>query len=108
MQKQLLKSHEKLNHLGFQQLKWIGRKGWLSPLGNKIGHSSIDPPKCAACQFGKQARTPREGITIKRDKEKEGILKKNKLNPGDLIFTDQYESSLGGRIFSQRGFNLSS
>ena len=47
-------------------------------------------------------------MTIKRDKEKEGILKKDKLNPGDLIFTDQYESSLGGRIFSQRGFNLSS
>ena len=49
MQKQLLKSHEKLNHLGFQQLKWIGRKGWLGLLGNKIRYSSIDILKFTIC-----------------------------------------------------------
>ena len=33
-------------------------------------------------------------------------MKANKLKPGDLVFTDQSETSVEGRVFSQRGHNL--
>ena len=54
LQKKLLQWHFKLGHVGFQNLQWIGRQGWLGPIGEKMGSTTVDAPKCAACQFGKQ------------------------------------------------------
>ncbi len=86
-QKMLLKWHFKLGHIGFQHLQWIGRQGWLHKVGEHFGLSSILAPKCAACQFGKQQRNPKKGNIIKRE-QPPGVLKKEKLEPGDLIFSD--------------------
>ena len=54
LKKKLLQWHFKLGHVGFQNLQWIGRQGWLGPIGEKMGSTTVDAPKCAACQFGKQ------------------------------------------------------
>ena len=70
-----------------------------------MGSTTVIPPKCAACQLGKQERTPKEGS--KTIKAPGGILKENKLEPGDLVFSDQYESPLLGRQFSARGKDVS-
>jgi hypothetical protein len=65
----------------------------------------VEAPMCAACQFGKQERLKTGGKTVWVDLKRDGILKQNKLEPGDLqlVFTDQYESSLPGRVFGRRG-----
>ena len=33
----------------------------------------------------------------------QGVLKHDKLNPGDLVFSDQYVSSLPGKHFNNKG-----
>ena len=106
LQKVLLQQHFRLGHVGFQQLQWIGRQGILGKLGERMGKTSVHPPKCAACQFGKQDRNPKEGSTV--TKTNEGVLKADKLNPGDLVFADQYESRLPGRVFNRRGMSITS
>ena len=56
---------------------------------------------CHSCQGGKQRRTSTEGQTVSR--QKEGILSAEKPEPGDLVFSDQYESSVPGRFYNIRG-----
>jgi hypothetical protein len=102
LQRHLFNWHCKWGHLGWQHTQWIGRCGLVGRLGVKMGSTTVLPPKCASCQLGKQERTPKKGSTIVKDSP-EGILKMNKLQPGDLIFSDQYESPLLGRQFSARG-----
>jgi hypothetical protein len=86
--KSLLRWHFKLGHLGFQRLQWIGRQGWLGKAGEYFGLSSVQAPKCAACQFGKQERLKTAGKTASVDTEREMILKQDKVLPGDLVFGD--------------------
>jgi hypothetical protein len=71
-----------------------------------MGKTTVLPPKCASCQFGKQQRNPKDGSTS--HKHSEGVLKQDKLEPGDLVFTDQFESRLPGRVFNARGASTSS
>ena len=71
-----------------------------------MGSTTVDPPKCESCQLGKQERTPKGGTTTITTPA--GSLKLNKLEPGDLVFSDQYESRLEGRQFTARGHTLSS
>ena len=59
------------------------------------------------CQFGKQERNPKDGSTIQVDKDQQGILKTDKLEPGDLIFSDQYVSKRPGHVFGRRGASIS-
>jgi hypothetical protein len=104
LQQRLFLWHTKWGHLGWQHTQWLGRCGLVGSLGIKMGSTTVQPPKCAACQLGKQERTPKGGTTLV--KAPEGVLKLNKLAPGDLVFSDQYESPLLGRQFSARGNDL--
>ena len=104
-QKILLKWHFRLGHIGFATVQWLGRNGMLGPFGEKMGAARLLAPKCAACQFGKQGRTP---IPTKHsDKDDVGSLTKNKLEPGQLVFADQYESRQPGRAFTTKGLSSS-
>ncbi len=105
LQKTLLKWHYKLGHLGFQHVQFLGRQSWLGSVGYKIGKTTVQPPKCAACQFGKQARTPKAGS--KQTRQKASILSKEKLSPGELVYTDQFESRALGHVFGGRGASIS-
>ena len=103
LMKLLLRWHIRLGHIDFSVVKWIGRQGWLGKMCEQMGRHSVKIPKCAACQYGKQERNTKEGSTQVKWKDKEGVLKKNKLEPGDLVFTDQFESRIPGMVFSDRG-----
>ena len=105
LQKLLLQWHYKLGHLSFQHTQWIAQRGLLGKLCSFIGSTTVLPPICASCQFGGQARTPKKGSTSSSSNK--GILKKDKLYPGDLVFTDQYESRVEGRHFNAQGASLS-
>ena len=56
----------------------------------------------------KTAKNLFEDQNTKPIPSKQGTLKANKLEPGDLIFSDQFESRLPGRVFGQKGSYLSS
>jgi len=101
LQKELLRWHYRLGHVNFQTLQWIGRQRILEEYGTKWGSTTINPLICEDCQYGKQARTPRKSSTSKSKNEE--VLYKEKLNPGDLIFSDQFESSMGGRYYNDQG-----
>ena len=106
MQKELLKWHYRLGHLGMQHVQWLGRQGLLDNLGKRWGSTTVKAPKCAACLLGKQKRKSTPGV--KQTKTGEGNLKRNMLEPGDLIFSDQYESREEGKVFTYRGATLQS
>jgi hypothetical protein len=73
-------------------------------MGTKMGSTTVLPPKCAACLLRKQEQTSKEGDTLVKNPG--GILKMDKLEPGNLVFSDQYESPLLGRQFSACGNDL--
>ena len=99
-QKTLMKWHNKLGHLSMQHVQWLGRKGIIGIGGDKWGSTTVIPPKCSACLFGKQPRTTKSGK--KRVLSHGGSLKKGMLQPGDLIFSNQYESRHEGKVFSYK------
>ena len=100
-QRLLLRYHFKLGHLAFAAVQWIGRQGWLGPQGEHMGHGNLQAPKCAACLYGKQGKTPTSGKHIKKDES--GALLKGKLEPGQLFFSDQYQSRVPGRAYTIKG-----
>jgi Reverse transcriptase (RNA-dependent DNA polymerase) len=106
LQKGLLRWHFRFGHVGFSTVQWIGRQGWVGQAGEQWGKTTVKIPKCAACQFGKQERNTTGGSH--ETKENEGTLKADKLEPGDLVFSDQYESRLPGRAFGHRGSKITS
>jgi hypothetical protein len=71
-----------------------------------MGTSTVQPIICASCQYGKQERTPKGGSTITT--ERKSITTAEKLEPGDLIFIDQYESQVEGKVFGKQGAAVSS
>ena len=76
-------------------------------MGVKMGLITVQPPKCAAYQLGKQQRTLKNGSKIIKSPS-DGILKQNKLQPGDLVFSDQYESPFEGHQLPAHGNDVSS
>ena len=106
LQKLLLLWHIKWGHLGFQHNQWLGRCGIVGSLGVNMGSTKVIPPRCRSYQLGKQERSPKKGSQTIQPPG--GILKADKLDPGDLVFSDQYESRLEGRKLLARGNSLSS
>jgi hypothetical protein len=102
IQKLALQLHFRLSHIAFQHVQWLGRQGWLSPEGVKMGMATRTAPKCAAGQFGKQSRTPTPGKQVSFDES--GALSKYQINPGQRMFlVNQYESRSPGRTLSSKG-----
>ena len=105
-QKLLLRWHFKMGHLGFATVQWLGRMGMLGEGGKKMAAANLQAPKCAACQFGKQGKTPTP--TKHGDQDSPGSLSIEKLEPGQMVFMDQYESRIPGRAFTSKGLATSS
>ena len=102
--KLMLKFHYKLGHLGFRHLIWLCKKFKLfGPLGILITDPSLDVPKCSSCITGGMEKKPIQGNVRTQDPARKGVLKREKLDPGDLIFSDQYVSSVVGKHFNVRG-----
>jgi hypothetical protein len=79
-QKILLKWHFRLAHIGFATVQWLGQNGMLGAFGEQMGAARLLAPKCAACQYNKQGRTPIP--THHSTKDPVGSLTKEKLEPG--------------------------
>jgi hypothetical protein len=101
-QKELLKWHYRLGHVGFKWLKWMIRAGRLAVM-NKRAISNCDLPKCAACEFGKATKRPTQVDVTRAISDKEMELKKENLLPGQRVSVDHYQSAVPGRLYSSRG-----
>jgi hypothetical protein len=68
-QKIWMQWHVKLGHLGFAHVQKLALGGFLDKLALGLGRALItQKPKCAACQYGKQARIPDGTTTETRTK----------------------------------------
>ena len=108
-EKELLRWHYRLGHIGFKKIQFLLRTGVLSQTEtSRRLHSAackiINPPRCAACQYGKQHRRPIPGTTpstVIRDRA--NALKTDNLLPGQRISVDHYICSTRGRLLTSAG-----
>jgi hypothetical protein len=96
-QQELLKIHFCLGHWNLQWIQGLIRKGIL-----KCSDPRTSKPEaicqCAACNFAKQTKRPEGTVKHSIRREKDGNLKKNQLRVGGMVSTDQYVSSVPGRL----------
>ena len=107
-EKELLRWHYRLGHMSFKKIQFLLRTGVLTRSNNKRHlHQAAckieNPPKCAACQFGKQHRRPAPGKTISTVRDAVGVLKDGHLIPGQQISVDHFLCSTKGRLFTSAG-----
>lgn len=107
-EKELLRWHYRLGHIGFTRIQFLMRTGVLTRSNNKKHlHQAAckieHPPKCAACQYGKQHRRPAPGRTSVTVQDRAGVLKQDHLIPGQQVSVDHFVCSTKGRLFTSAG-----
>ena len=101
-QKEALRWHWKLGHVSMQVVNWLGNQGLLGRLSQRLSKLS-DCPKCGTCQYGKQTRKPTGTTHTKVRPDKDGGIIKDKLEPGDEIAVDQFNTLTYGRKYNTYG-----
>ena len=103
-QKQLLRWHYRLGHIGFQWLQSLAKLGRLGLLEK---FSRCIPPLCTACQVGQGKRqspsNPKRVILETREGGENTHIKANDLLPGQRVSVDQYVSKVKGRTIDSFG-----
>ena len=112
-QKELLVWHWRLGHIGMNWLQSLMKQRTFVDMtgGNKTVNKAIistkhsttskcAQPKCAGCLLGKAQC---KNIHKSKPHLREKFLSIGKLQPGDLIFVDQYVSKTKGRLLNTRG-----
>ena len=110
-EKELLRWHHRLGHLAFRKIQFLMRSGVLSRSeANRSLHTAarriVNPPKCAACQYGKQHQRPAPAKTAPAIKDRTGVLKAENLAPGQQVSIDHFICGTKGRLFSSAGKSL--
>ena len=62
----------------------------MGKLGDNTVRKNVNIPKCESLQYCNQDRNPISGTREIKDKGVEDYLKRNHLEPGNIIFSDQY------------------
>jgi hypothetical protein len=109
-EKELLRHHQKLAHLDIRRVQFLLRTGVLATsAAQRALHTQAskirDPPKCAACQFGKQTvRAPKTKTTTMVIKDALPILPQTHSKfPGETISIDHFVCSQKGVTLTSRG-----
>ena len=106
-QKNLLRCHNALCHVGFSTLRKIGKLGWLGPKGSQFGESSTSP-LCSSCQYGKAHQRNTKAKTTTPNPASEGAISQNHLVRGSLVCMDHFVVTELGRLWSSRGQEMDS
>ena len=101
-QRALLQYHWRLGHASMEVIRWHGNRKLLGPMSDKIAKAT-ETPMCATCQYGKQTRRPTGTTHTEIRSDKAGGIQRDKLEPGSLIATDQFETRQRGRRFNTTG-----
>ena len=111
-EKEWLRWHQRLGHLDYKKVQFLLRHGTLCLSPSQRGlHTRAaklrHPPKCAACQFGKQTTRPTKTrpSTAHRVLDHTGILKQDKLFPGQCVSVDHFVCSTTGVSIEGRTIN---
>ncbi len=72
-------------------------------MGKNWGRTTVKEPKFEAFLISNNRRNPNPYVRQVRITDEIGVTKKVMLDPGDLIFTDQFESILDGQIYTYKG-----
>ena len=112
-EKELLRWHHCLGHLSFRKIQFIMRTGVLRRSeSHRSLHTAarriVNPPKCAACQYGKQHQRPAPAKISSAIKDRAGVLKAENLVPGQQVSIDHFICGTKGRLFSSAGKSLNS
>ena len=110
-EKELLRWHHRLGHLSFRKIQFIMRTGVLSRSeSHRSLHTAacqiVNPPKCAACQYGKQHQRPAPAKISSAIKDRAGVLKAENLVPGQQVSIDQFICGTKGRWNKHRTSRL--
>ena len=107
-EKEILRWHQRLGHIGMKKVQWLMRQGILGTTEHaKRLHNAAakltQGPMCTACQYAKQRRRTTPG-TIKRTiKEEHNMLKTDDLFPGSKVSVDHFECNPRGRLLTSFG-----
>jgi len=96
VQKLLLCYHFKLGHTGFALVQWLGRNGHLGTKGKHMASTNCENIKCGTCNLGKQQRTANPAKHV--ENRLQGELKKDVLQLGQVIFSDQYQINVPSKL----------
>ncbi|KAI2513070.1 hypothetical protein MHU86_1362 [Fragilaria crotonensis] len=108
-EKELLRWHYRLGHVGFKKVQFILRSGVVSKTeeSRRLQTAACrltSFPKCAACQYGKQHRRPIPGTTPSSIvKDRAHALKTDNLLPGQRVSVDHFICSTRGRLLTSAG-----
>ena len=102
-EKELLRWHYRLGHLGAKRIQFLMRSGVLAHSeGARRLHTSAcrisRPPMCTACQYGKQTRRAAPGTTTHHVRDHADALRKDDLHPGQRVSVDHFVCSTRGRL----------
>jgi hypothetical protein len=99
-QKQLLLWHQRIGHYGLQRIQSLFRPqyGREPRLESTTKLSSCEIPKCEACLTSKATKRPNQSQLVQNVEQRQGILRRDHMKPGDMISVDQYESTVCGRL----------
>ena len=108
-EKELLRWHYRLGHVGFKKVQFILCSGVVSKTeGSRRLQTAAcritSFPKCAACQYGQQHRRPVPGTTPSSIiKDRAHALKMDNVLPGQRISVDHFICSTRGRLLTSAG-----
>ena len=107
-EKELVRWHQRLGHISFRTVQFLMRTGVLSHTAetrqlHTAAAKIVTPPKCAACQYGKQTVRPSPGKTSSVVQDRQGALSQGDLLPGQQISVDHFICSTRGRLFTGQG-----
>jgi GAG-pre-integrase domain len=107
-EKELLRWHYRLGHVGFRKIQFLMRSGVLarSEASRRLHTAAckvINPPKCAACLYGKQHKRTAPGQQTTAIRDRAGILKDGHLQPGQQVSVDHFICSTKGRLLTSKG-----
>jgi GAG-pre-integrase domain len=107
-EKELLKWHQRLAHIDFRKVSFLFHTGVLSNgVANRQLHTAASeiapPPKCTACQFGKQCQRSVPTTTQAKVSDKVGAISRKCTLPGEQISVDHFVCKVKGRLSSSKG-----
>ena len=110
-QKELLLDHQRFGHINMSHLqelyhprdivcKFDGCSKDSNPClpACHAGVSSCDQPMCLACAAARSHHRPTGTTHSKKDPEHQNVIAAERLQPGDQIHVDNYESSVHGHL----------
>jgi hypothetical protein len=106
--KELLRWHYRLAHLNQRRIQWMFKRGFLASSEKsrraQAEASLLDSgPLCTACQYAKQRRKTTPGSVKRAVPTETGLLKRDRLFPGQQISVDHFHSKPHGRLLNTYG-----